>query len=298
MKKVYCDICSKGPYSDLSLQHHMKQSHEFEKQCCGTKYVSYSKYCIHRNKHHNHKHCCGVCGKEFPKEYLLKRHFLSHNSSDDGFACSICNRKFSELGNMRRHIRQVHTDLKPYSCDKCDRRFGEKGNLNRHVKSKHLGVRDHCPHCNQTCVAGTLRRHIRTYHEKVSIPCPQTGCDKDFKTKYGLNSHVNSIHKAVPTIYPCEICGEEKLFSPQQKSSHKREKHSDVMDATPKVTKKLQWDCSFCLKKFDRRKNHIEHMEKIHDYCLFNKCELCGNKYCTQKRLEKHLKLHCKEKQC
>ena len=41
----------------------------------------------------------------------------------------------------------------------------------------------------------------------------------------------------------------------------------------------------------------LEELE-IHNYCLFIQCKLCGNKYCTQKRLEKHLKLHCKEKQC
>ena len=91
------------------------------------------------------------------------------------------------------------------------------------IKVKHEGVRQQCPQCSQTVVFGTLKRHINTFHTKLTYQCQS--CERDFRSKYGLSSHVNEKHKAVPIEYTCEICGEGNLFSSQARVTHKRNKH-------------------------------------------------------------------------
>ena len=296
--RTKCPLCDKGPYSKKKLELHNSFVHDqFERNCCGKKYTSKGKYLYHAKSHspsasRASDYECQHCGKMFLNTRVLSRHVETiHNKPNE--SCTICKRQFSDRGNLRRHIRQVHTDLKPYKCDECGQTFGDKGNLNRHVLTRHEGAREQCPQCSQTCILGTLQRHIRSVHLKQIYNC--SDCDKDFRTRYGLHSHVNEKHKSVPTEYACEICGEKNLFSPQARGRHKRQNHKDILENRVRSHKIPQYECSFCAEKFARRVDRDIHQEKIHNALRDFVCGDCGKRAQTEKRLKLHKEKYCQK---
>lgn len=122
----------------------------------------------------------------------------------------------------------------------------------------------------------------------------------DFKSKYGLSSHVNSKHKAVPTEYKCDICGEGNLFSPQARVKHKRKRHPKEVEEK-KHTNKINevhkiphYECSYCGVKFPKRLERDRHQNFEHGDNSSNewKCN-CGVTAITEKRLLYHKENTC-----
>ena len=257
---VKCDLCDGNPMTKRQLEMHKLRYHDnFEKECCGKKYFYYLSYNAHVKKCHDLLQC-ELCDERFRTrtEKELHKRIVHHcKEKPTGYNCSFCGKTFNDRGNHRRHIRQVHTDLRPFKCKVCERDFSDKGNLNRHIKAKHEGARQQCPQCSQTVVFGTLKRHINTFHTKLIYQCQS--CDRDFKSKYGLSSHVNEKHKAVPTEYKCDICGEGNLFSPQSRVKHKRDKHPKEVEEKKHINKRNEvlkiphYECSYCGVKFPKR---------------------------------------------
>ena len=289
---LFCEVCKEGPLTEITLKSHKAIHGNFEETCCSETFKSYWSHYRHVKKYHGFK--CNHCDQVFPKLHKLKRH-LENVGPKTMNACTICKREFNDKGNLRRHIRQVHTDLKPYKCDKCDRRFGDAGNLKRHIKGKHEGLRDQCNQCNQSVFIGCMQRHIRTYHSIQTYNCSH--CDKDFRTRYGLSSHVNEKHKSIPTKYPCEICGKDELYSPQAKTAHKRSEHPGIKLKNSNVNRPQSYECSFCDVIFYNRKERDLHHKIVHheDTRGLFKCEACNTTAITKSRLEYHIENYCQK---
>ena len=301
-----CDLCDEDPMNKRQLEMHKLKHHvNFEKECCGKRYVYFKSYTLHVRECHNLFQC------EFCEERLLNRvekamhkdtvHYGKETSTTNKqteFKCSFCGKTFKDRGNHKRHIRQVHTDLKPYKCKECGRDFSDAGNLKRHIKHKHEGVRQQCPQCSQTVVFSTLKRHIQSFHTKETMQCPH--CELDFRSKYGLNSHVNEKHKAVPIEYMCEICGEGNLFSPQSRMRHKTIKHPKEFEEKKNLKRQNEankiphYECSYCGKDFPKRLERDRHQNSEHkdNNSTKWKCS-CGVTAITEKRLLYHKENTC-----
>ena len=284
LTNLFCDLCKKGPMTRGELNQHNLQAHEeFKKTCCEKEFNSYNLWNIHNKQKHN-TYKCEICDEGFPDKQARFNHKRKVHTAPTEYTCNFCGKKWKDPGNFKRHIRQVHTDMKPFKCQTCERTFSDKGNLNRHIKSKHEKARDQCPHCSQICSFGTLQRHIRTAHQKETFQCPK--CEKDFRSKYGLSSHINEKHKMVPTEYKCEICGKGDLFSPQARVTHKRKEHAKQVAEKKRENKAPQYDCSFCPEQFDKRIKRKRHEIDVHNEGKSNRvvCE-CGVRALTEKRL-------------
>ena len=291
ISNMFCELCDLGPMSQGQLNNHNMQNHEeFKKLCCDTEFNSYKLWNLHNKEKHNTYKC-----EEFSDSWSRFKHKRKAHTTKTEFTCTFCGKKWKDTGNFKRHIKQVHTDMKPYKCQTCERTFSDKGNLNRHIKSKHEKVRDKCPHCSQTCSFGTLQRHIRTEHKKEIFQCPK--CDKDFRSKYGLSSHINEKHKMVPKEYKCQICGKGDLFSPQARVTHKIKEHGKQYSEKKRENKAPQYDCSFCPEHFDQKIMRKRHEIDVHNGGKSDRvvCE-CGVTALTEKRLEFHKKISCRIK--
>ena len=289
-----CHLCDKVLTSSVDLINHKKDVHDKSKkyQCCDINFETYSHLSQHNQKKHAKRTTTVKCS-ECDKVCKNRSSYYSHkNSVHFKTSCSICSKEISGKGNLKRHIRQVHTDVKPYSCDECNQSFGDRGNLRRHEKSKHLKLREQCPQCEISCSVGTLQRHIRTFHKMEVYQCPD--CSRDFRSKYGLSSHVNKAHREVPIEYHCEICHQGGFFSPQDKSIHKTKFHKDEKDARKR--EKLKFECVKCQEVFSQRLERDRHMKETHKIASnlrSFKCESCPKTFVTEMRLKRHRTNYC-----
>ena len=92
----------------------------------------------------------------------------------------------------------------------------------------------------------TRRANIWSWEISVlSVRSPATedceDCSLDFRSKYGLRSHINKAHREVPIEYVCEICRQGGFFSPQDKSIHKMKFHKD--ERGERKTEKPKFEC-------------------------------------------------------
>ena len=125
-----------------------------------------------------------VCKKWFAKKSSLKYHENSaHNKLKTTFKCILCSKVFSHKSNLKIHIKIVHEKVK-VECENCSKTFASKSNLKVHSK---------------------LHMKIKS---SESLKCIL--CDKEFRHRWNLNSHLAIVHEKIRP-YRCECCN--KTFS-------------------------------------------------------------------------------------
>jgi hypothetical protein len=86
---------------------------------------------------------CSVCGEEFKKSHLRRKHYYrKHNKR---FKCTVpgCRQDpFGLKADLRRHERSCHPDMFPVSSfpctvPGCSSRYSRLDNLKRHIRSSH-----------------------------------------------------------------------------------------------------------------------------------------------------------------
>ena len=142
--------------------------------------------------------------------------------------------------------------------------------------------------CKRFRTKQTCQRHEKHCKSKAVLGCHQ--CDKVFKTKFGLKSHIQSKHIASHQSFKCEDC--DCIY--QNLSDLKRhciaDGHIFPKDQGP-ITKddaKYRTKCTVCHKKVQHRflKDHMKtyHKDK------FN-CEHCDYTSVRKDNLYRHMKL-------
>ena len=131
-----CDICGKGLTKESGLKTHLLLTHSISQEQKSRDFV------------------CGVCGKAYFFQYLLKNHMAVH-SDDKPFSCpkENCTATFKSRASLRTHRIEVHElreQGQTFPCQFCDKKYLRPRDLRDHVVARHSEIPQfECPYCHK-----------------------------------------------------------------------------------------------------------------------------------------------------
>ncbi|XP_078677235.1 uncharacterized protein LOC144913950 [Branchiostoma floridae x Branchiostoma belcheri] len=207
--------CGQTFKSKYKLQMHMRKHIPPDRpfRCdfpgCGKTFVTASSFGSHHRIHEKEEteFTCSFegCNKKFDKACRLKLHMRSH-TGERPFVCSVegCGWSFVCVSKLKRHMSK-HTGDRKFMCPEegCGKCFTRSEHLKGHMIT-HSGDRPYkCsfPDCDASFSArSSLYVHTKKHNEGLEpkpptvYNCPVDGCDKTYRNKSSLNSHILKIH--------------------------------------------------------------------------------------------------------
>ena len=112
--------------------------------------------------------------------------------------CKMCDEIFSSVKDLNSHHKQDHGIVK---CLKCDKYFSTS--LDKHSYS-HGELKYNCKLCGKCFpFQSRLDQHMMV-HINNKLSCLKKSCDRQFKSIWDLNQHMNSHSKG--GWYHCDHC--------------------------------------------------------------------------------------------
>jgi uncharacterized C2H2 Zn-finger protein len=146
-------------------------------------------------------HSCDRCDKSFKQKGSLKRHKADvHDIGVVLHSCDRCDMSFKQITTLKQHKANVHDiGVVWHSCDRCDMSFKQITTLKQHKANVHdIGVVLHsCDRCDMSFKQiGGLKQHKADVHDidVVWHSCDILDCDKSFKSKRDLMTHLDNMH--------------------------------------------------------------------------------------------------------
>ncbi|CAH1266364.1 ZXDC [Branchiostoma lanceolatum] len=207
--------CGQTFKSKYKLQMHMRKHIPPDRpfRCdfpgCGKTFVTASSFGSHHRIHEKEEteFTCSFegCHKKFDKACRLKLHMRSH-TGERPFVCGVegCGWSFVCISKLKRHMSK-HTGDRKFMCPEegCGKCFTRSEHLKGHMIT-HSGDRPYkCsfPDCDASFSArSSLYVHTKKHNEGLEpkpptvYNCPVDGCDKTYRNKSSLNSHILKIH--------------------------------------------------------------------------------------------------------
>ncbi|XP_067632237.1 zinc finger protein 665 isoform X2 [Eurosta solidaginis] len=210
---------------------------------------------------------CDECYAEWPAFFRHKKRI--HKST----ICQKCNQKFSNADELQNHAKQC--GLSGLKCQFCDKMCPTKMSLAIHVTKRHNNKNLPCPHCS--CVLKdqkALEKHVGDAH----LPATCEQCDKVFRSKRYLASHIRAIHEH-ECRYFCSYCEKGYFFRSQ------RDSHVELMHP------KSLYKCGKCKYETKYAKSLEIHMDKhLNNEKML--CPYCSKKFGRMNSLNLHIKRH------
>jgi len=201
--KFECLTCSKVFRNTNQLQSHNLCHHEpvqcefCSTFCIGKRRLQAHVYEAHRKIRESFP--CPTCGEAFTTAFLLTRHQRKYHGNNP-FRCPHCSASYKRKDYLTDHLSTHSGQLLP--CPHCEKEFKAKPNLRKHIRYQHPNER------LQTAESENSKKKEVDAKEK-KFGCTQ--CNKSFKWKSILNTHVTRAHG--PRNVPCPQC--EMMFSCQ-----------------------------------------------------------------------------------
>ena len=99
----------------------------------------------------------------------------------------MCTETFSSVKDLNLHHKQDHGIVK---CSKCDKYFSTQSSFDKHSYS-HGELKCNCELCGKCFpFQSRLDQHMMVHINK-KLACPKKSCDKEFKSIWDLNHHMN-----------------------------------------------------------------------------------------------------------
>ena len=129
--------------------------------------------------------------------------------------CKMCTEIFGSVRDLNIHHKKDHGIVK---CTKCDKYFSTQSSLDKHSYS-HSELKFNCEICGKCFpFQSRLDQHMMV-HISNKLSCTKKKCDKQFKSIWDLNRHMNSHSKG--GWYHCDHC-DYKNKDKQNTDSHMR----------------------------------------------------------------------------
>ncbi|XP_052233490.1 uncharacterized protein LOC127846353 isoform X3 [Dreissena polymorpha] len=285
-----CDKCLKRFIKIGTLTNHDCQgaSTEFVCSACKRGFKTSETLEKHVNEAECMNYACSACDQQFH----LKSHGRDHMESctgvfspddppvlrkinEESFICQQCGKSFSTKSNLTKHI-LLHGD-KQHKCPYCEKAFHLDIYLKEHLSGVHLNhFKYQCNDCGRMMKSKTgFNEHVRVFHTKNAqvYTCPE--CNKQFKQRGNLRSHMFS--HSEERKFACDICLKSFKY-PDQLSRHKLEHRSTV-----------KFSCIICNKNFFRNTELKKHIELYHSGLVYV-CGVCNARCGHRHTLVRHYK--------
>ncbi|KAK4873747.1 hypothetical protein RN001_013107 [Aquatica leii] len=293
-----CEICNTELPAFKSLRLH-RRMHDPIKSKHIDPPVNYGLEGEEREDSPREKFLCGICCKEYDKEYA-EAHKKFHSEEKD-YNCDICNRKFFSQENLEMHM-HAHAETKKFTCSYCKKGFLSNEKLEAHISAKCQMRQYECQYCGRRF----SRPHEKVKHERIHTgekPYKCEICGKAFRVSYCLTLHMRTHSGTRP--YKCDHCG--KRFKAHSVYNHHLLTHSDdrkykcpycpktfktgVQLAGHKNSHIKPFTCTECNRPFASlyavRAHMATHKRQNN---LKYKCWLCGASYARSFALRDHIK--------
>ncbi|XP_078614735.1 uncharacterized protein LOC144883891 [Branchiostoma floridae x Branchiostoma japonicum] len=125
-KMFKCPHCSYETNRRNNLKRHISTMHlacTKSLECCDHHFNSKAELREHVYQHHRYGYTCKVCGRNFCRKALLKRHQTVHSGRKD-FVCGLCGYATSHKSNLERH-KKIHRCPEDGDEDDLEDRIGE-----------------------------------------------------------------------------------------------------------------------------------------------------------------------------
>ncbi|XP_021965830.1 myoneurin-like [Folsomia candida] len=215
VKPLVCDMCDDRFEDEERLQKHLTtQTHVNQFKCHLCVITCRSK--VHLERHlRNHTHpkekteSCTHCDKKYRDKITLVRHIARvHSDGPAPHICHICGKGFHVPADLKVHVDR-HEGKSLAKCDTCGETFASSGSLQSHLSEvKLIPELVYLQLCDVRFLRpGKLKDHMRSHSKERPFRCLQ--CEKGFKSKKNLDTHVTRVHTegyVVPTPHKCPHC--------------------------------------------------------------------------------------------
>merc|ERR1712126_319074 len=215
--EVKCDQCDYLTVSER-LKGHVERCHgpkNFACELCGSQFGTSVSLQSHIKGTHNTSLNCSYCKFQTSSKDSLKKHMMYKHEKSANCVCVLCSFETLDKETLETHIRECHGGVglekienKPkrrYDCDLCDYKGTGKNALRLHKNSKHFGIRFNCDLCDFTSTQkGLLKRHTDRVHLGIKFPCKF--CESEFSNQGSLRMHMISKHPDEYQIFSCHLC--------------------------------------------------------------------------------------------
>lgn len=300
-----CSVCNgkirTAALLELHMDQHMTRGKPFACKTCGKDFTRQ----YHLKRHLKFSTCagpakaeamvCKVCGKEFVRVDNFRTHLKSHlgqgpTTKKSDYMCPCCKKCFYSLSTLNIHIR-THTGERPFDCDLCDKNFPSLVALKKHRRF-HTGEKPYtCSVCNTNfAVKEVLNRHMKRHTGEKPHSCDE--CHKRFIQATQLKNHLRTHLRP----FPCPECPEKF------KTERQLEKHSKCHKVTKVKTerkpserteikrrKHKEYNCEDCNLVFKTVPSFLRHeLSEQHAQNAKKQCQICGIELKNLKSLQFH----------
>ncbi|XP_063392173.1 zinc finger protein 91-like [Cydia fagiglandana] len=207
---------------------------------------------------------CDVCELRFHTEQALATHKDRHYRL---LKCTRCAHAWDTPNSMRRHCETEHSvPVTLWNCDICSREFTRYRKYLNHIRGHGC---EECPQCGKKIFdhMNRMKYHLLTHKDMERLfKCSE--CDKSFKHKAILTTHVARVHTGKDAVMYCAQCNKQ-FKNAYSYNSHMKYSGQHVS------SEMLTHNCTECSRVFPTGTMLRRHTESAHSDERRYECTVC-----------------------
>ncbi|XP_063371867.1 zinc finger protein 14-like [Cydia amplana] len=223
---------------------------------------------------------CDICKLRFHAEPALATHKDRHYRL---LKCTRCAHAWDTPNSMRRHCETEHSvPITLWNCDICSREFTRYRKYLNHIRGHGC---EECPQCGKKIFDHMTRMkyHMLTHKDLERLfKCSE--CDKSFKCKAILTTHVARVHTGKDDVMHCALCN--KRF----KNSYSYNNHMKY-SGQHVTSDMLTHNCTECRRVFPTGTMLRRHKESLHSDERKYECPVCHTMFKSSANRTRHQRL-------